>query len=282
MRWIVPPALRVVEYAGILWVAALAGPSRCPPRSRCCWRSPSATTTSSTGCASAASRRRAGSTARAGGWDGRLLAGLRARRRGARPGRLLRRRDRARGRVRRRGVHSWLDVRAHPAARGLRGRGGGRGVIGMVLAAGAGRRLAPYTDTLPKTLVPVDGDRTILDIALGEPQGGRARRRRRRHGLRRRRGRGAQGRARGAPRRHARARLQRQGRGSGTTPTRCGARATCSAQGVLLVNGDTVHPPSVEDDAARRPRPGHPARARRRQAARRGGDEGPRLRRRAG
>jgi len=39
-------------------------------------------------------------------------------------------------------------------------------VIGMVLAAGAGRRLAPYTDTLPKTLVPVDGDRTILDIAL--------------------------------------------------------------------------------------------------------------------
>ena len=40
-------------------------------------------------------------------------------------------------------------------------------MIGMVLAAGAGRRLAPYTDTLPKTLVPVDGDRTILDIALG-------------------------------------------------------------------------------------------------------------------
>jgi choline kinase len=39
-------------------------------------------------------------------------------------------------------------------------------VIGMVLAAGAGRRLAPYTDSLPKTLVPVDGDRTILDIAL--------------------------------------------------------------------------------------------------------------------
>ena len=39
-------------------------------------------------------------------------------------------------------------------------------MIGMVLAAGAGRRLQPWTDTLPKTLVPVDGDRTILDVSL--------------------------------------------------------------------------------------------------------------------
>ena len=40
-------------------------------------------------------------------------------------------------------------------------------MIGMVLAAGAGRRLESLTQDLPKTLLPVDGDRTILDIALG-------------------------------------------------------------------------------------------------------------------
>jgi choline kinase len=39
-------------------------------------------------------------------------------------------------------------------------------MIGVVLAAGAGRRLAPDTDTLPKTLLPVAGEDTILDIAL--------------------------------------------------------------------------------------------------------------------
>ena len=39
-------------------------------------------------------------------------------------------------------------------------------MIGMVLAAGAGRRLRPHTDSLPKALLPVDGDTTILDIAL--------------------------------------------------------------------------------------------------------------------
>ena len=40
-------------------------------------------------------------------------------------------------------------------------------MIGMVLAAGAGRRLGEDTAELPKTLLTVDGDRTILDIALG-------------------------------------------------------------------------------------------------------------------
>ncbi len=39
-------------------------------------------------------------------------------------------------------------------------------MIGVVLAAGAGRRLSPDTDALPKALLPVDGDTTILDLAL--------------------------------------------------------------------------------------------------------------------
>ncbi|MEA2431506.1 MAG: hypothetical protein QOF65_367 [Thermoleophilaceae bacterium] len=40
-------------------------------------------------------------------------------------------------------------------------------MIGMVLAAGAGKRLGEDTRDLPKTLLPVDGERTILDVALG-------------------------------------------------------------------------------------------------------------------
>ena len=36
----------------------------------------------------------------------------------------------------------------------------------MVLAAGAGRRLESLTQDLPKTLLAVDAERTILDIAL--------------------------------------------------------------------------------------------------------------------
>lgn len=39
-------------------------------------------------------------------------------------------------------------------------------MIGMVLAAGVGRRLRPHTDALPKALLPVDGETTILEIGL--------------------------------------------------------------------------------------------------------------------
>jgi choline kinase len=37
---------------------------------------------------------------------------------------------------------------------------------GVVLAAGPGRRLHPLTDALPKTLLPLNNGRTILDVAL--------------------------------------------------------------------------------------------------------------------
>ena len=39
-------------------------------------------------------------------------------------------------------------------------------MIGMVLAAGAGRRLQPLTDDLPKTLLQIDDERSILDLAI--------------------------------------------------------------------------------------------------------------------
>jgi choline kinase len=119
-------------------------------------------------------------------------------------------------------------------------------VIGMVLAAGAGRRLAPYTDTLPKTLVPVDGDRTILDIALANLKaaglddvvvvtGYRAE--------------AVQERKPALERRHG-VRLElvfndRAEEWNNAYSLWCARDAF--AEGVLLINGDTVHPPSVEE-----------------------------------
>lgn len=116
----------------------------------------------------------------------------------------------------------------------------------MVLAAGAGRRLAPYTDTLPKTLVPVDGERTILDVALANLRragledvvvvtGYRAEAVRDRRAV--------------LEDRHG-VRLEllhnpRAEEWNNAYSLWCAREHF--GQGVLLVNGDTVHPSSVED-----------------------------------
>jgi choline kinase len=118
-------------------------------------------------------------------------------------------------------------------------------VIGLVLAAGAGRRLRPDTDHLPKALLPVRGDVTILDIALANlaavgltdivvlvgyaaaAVAGRVRALERRH--------------------HVAIELVHNDRAEdwNNAYSLWLARAYFG-EGVLLVNGDTVHPVSVE------------------------------------
>ena len=115
----------------------------------------------------------------------------------------------------------------------------------MVLAAGAGRRLESLTEDLPKTLLPVDGDRTILDIALGNL--GRA-------------GMDTVVVVTGYAAERIEERREALGQRHGVTvETVFNPKAEewnncyslwCArehfARGVLLCNGDTVHPPEVE------------------------------------
>ena len=119
-------------------------------------------------------------------------------------------------------------------------------MIGLVLAAGAGRRLRPYTDQLPKALVPVDGETTILDIALRNLAAVGLTDVAVVVGLRGRGGRGA-----ASP-------PWRSGTGSRLTLVHNDRAEEWNnayslwlarehfAGGALLVNGDTVHPVSVE------------------------------------
>ena len=98
-----PPALRLAEYAGILWIGALAGASSEPGRVRAPVRArlpplrprlPAAPP--------GADARPRGSATPLCGWDGRLLLGYILLRRGRAAGRVLRRRRPARGGLRRR------------------------------------------------------------------------------------------------------------------------------------------------------------------------------------
>jgi len=119
-------------------------------------------------------------------------------------------------------------------------------VIGMVLAAGAGKRLTHETAELPKTLLRVDGDRSILDVALANLRAvgledvvvvtGYAAER-------------IQERAADLERRHG-VRLEllynpRALEWNNAYSLWCARDAF--AQGALLLNGDTVHPAVVEE-----------------------------------
>jgi len=119
-------------------------------------------------------------------------------------------------------------------------------MIGMVLAAGAGRRLGTDTADLPKTLLPVDGERTILDVALGNMKSvgldevavvtgfasGRIEERKdeleERHGV------------------SLQLVFNPKAEEWNNAYSLWVAR-DLFARGVLLANGDTVHPPSVEE-----------------------------------
>jgi choline kinase len=118
-------------------------------------------------------------------------------------------------------------------------------VIGLVLAAGAGRRLHPLTDDLPKTLLAVSDDRTILDIALANlaaagldevvvVTGFAAHRiEERRVDLERRHG--------------VRLRTVHNDRAlEWNNAYSLWLARDFFAEGVMLCNGDTVHPPGVE------------------------------------
>lgn len=125
---------------------------------------------------------------------------------------------------------------------------------GLVLAAGPGRRLHPLTETLPKTLLPLNDGRTILDLALANLSAagledvvvvtGFAAERveelaaelERRHGVR--------------------LQLVFNDRAEEwNNAYSLWLAGEVLAAGALLVNGDTVHPPSVEETllAARGP-----------------------------
>jgi choline kinase len=126
------------------------------------------------------------------------------------------------------------------------GPGQNQPVKAIVLAAGPGRRLGPLTRDLPKTLLPLGDGGTILDLVLANLAeagiedvvvvtgfaAGRVEELlpglERRHGLR------------------LRSLLNERAEDWNNAHSLWLAREAF-ADGALLVNGDTVHPPSVED-----------------------------------
>jgi choline kinase len=118
-------------------------------------------------------------------------------------------------------------------------------VKGLVLAAGQAQRLRPLTNDLPKTLLPVAGERTILDLTLANLQAvgiedvvvvtGFAAER-------------IEKRAPDLERRHGvRLELVRNDRPEWNNAYSLWVAREAFADGALLVNGDTVHPVGVEE-----------------------------------
>ena len=117
---------------------------------------------------------------------------------------------------------------------------------GIVLAAGGGTRLRPLTDDLPKTLLTVDGDRTILELAFANLAAVEVR-----DVL------VVSGHAAGAidemvPVYAARYGVRAEVRYNDRFDTANNAHSLWLTrdrwqEGALIVNGDTVHPPSVEE-----------------------------------
>jgi choline kinase len=127
-------------------------------------------------------------------------------------------------------------------------------VKGLVLAAGPGRRLHPLTDDLPKTLLPLDDGRTILDLALANLSAAGLRDVIVVTGFAAER---VEERAADLERRHG-VRLEllfNERAEEWNNAYSLWLARDAFAGGALLVNGDTVHPASVEETllAARGP-----------------------------
>jgi choline kinase len=118
-------------------------------------------------------------------------------------------------------------------------------MIGLVLAAGPGRRLHPLTDALPKTLLPIDGDRTILDLALANLRAAGVERAVVVTGFAAER---VRERAADLERRHdvKLDLLHNERAEEWNNAYSLWLARDAFAEGVLLINGDTVHPQSVE------------------------------------
>ena len=124
-------------------------------------------------------------------------------------------------------------------------------MIGMVLAAGEGPAAAAADRRAAQDAAA--GGRRAHDPRrrAGQPRRGRARARRRGHRLRRRARGGARAGARAPPRRCRSSTVFNDKAEEWNNAYSLWCAREHFAEGVLLSNGDTVHPPSVEEDAAR-------------------------------